>query len=106
MPDTNPSEDPTSQKSTRGVSGVNGVKALFFKNGQFSKTASFAVIANVIVLVNYALMSWLAGAHITLPWLDFTVPTFSATDAAAILGILNGTYLGNNFLKSKDKEAA
>lgn len=85
-----------------GVPDVKGLKALFFKDGKFSKTATFAVIGNVLVLVNYALMSWLAGAHITLSWLDFTVPVFSAGDAAAILGILNGTYLGNNYLKAKE----
>lgn len=85
-----------------GVPDVKGLKALFFKDGRFSKTATFAVLGNVLVLLNYAFMSWLAGAHVTLSWLEFTVPVFSAGDAAAILGILNGTYLGNNYLKSKE----
>lgn len=82
-----------------GMPDVTGIKALFYKDGHFSKTATFAVIANVIVLVNYALMSWLAGAEITTPWLKFHVPAFNAADAAAILAILNGAYLGNNYLK-------
>lgn len=85
-----------------GLPDVKGLKALFFKDGKFSKTATFAVIGNILVLANYALMSWLAGAHVTLSWLDFTIPIFSAGDAAAILGILNGTYLGNNYLKNKE----
>lgn len=82
-----------------GAPDIAGIKALFYKDGHFSKTATFAVIANVIVLVNYALMSWLAGAEITTPWLKFHVPAFNAADAAAILAILNGAYLGNNYLK-------
>ena len=85
-----------------GLPDVKGLKALFFKDGKFSKTATFAVIGNILVLANYALMSWLAGAHVTLSWLDFTIPIFSAGDAAAILGILNGTYLGNNYIKNKE----
>lgn len=89
-----------------GIPDAKGLKALFFKDGKFSKTATFAVIGNVLVLVNYALMSWLTGAHITLSWLDFTIPAFSAGDAAAILGILNGTYLGNNYLKAKSDTAS
>ena len=85
-----------------GVPDVKGLKALFFKDGKFSKTATFAVIGNILVLANYALMSWLAGAHVTLSWLDFTIPAFSSGDAAAILGVLNGTYLGNNYIKNKE----
>jgi hypothetical protein len=84
-----------------GVPDVKGIKALFFKDGKFSKTATFAVLGNILVLLNYALMSWLAGAHVTLSWIEFTIPAFSSGDAAAILGVLNGTYLGNNYLKSK-----
>jgi hypothetical protein len=85
-----------------GLPDVKGLKALFFKDGKFSKTATFAVIGNILVLANYALMSWLAGAHVTLSWLDFTIPAFSSGDAAAILGVLNGTYLGNNYIKNKE----
>ena len=85
-----------------GLPDEKGLKALFFKDGKFSKTATFAVIGNILVLANYALMSWLAGAHVTLSWLDFTIPAFSSGDAAAILGVLNGTYLGNNYIKNKE----
>lgn len=86
-----------------GVPDVKGLKAFFYKDGHFSKTATFAVLANVLVLVNYALMSWFAGAQVTTSWLSFTVPTFQAADAAAILAILNGTYLGNNMLKRQNQ---
>ena len=84
-----------------GVPDVKGMKALFFKNGKFSKTATFAVLANIIVLVNYFFMSWLAGSEIPLPWFVLKVPVFDAADAAAILAILNGTYLANHKLAER-----
>lgn len=89
-----------------GEPDIKGLKALFYKNGHFSKTATFAVIANVLVLVNYALLTWLAGAEITTSWLSLTIPSFDAADAAAILAILNGAYVGNNMLKKQEAAAA
>ena len=73
-------------------------KAPFFKNGEFSKTAMFATLANVLVLVAYVL-SWFAGAQITFDgWGTWTVPAFDTGAAAAILAIVNGTYIGNSMV--------
>ena len=66
-------------------------KAPFFKNGRFSKTATFATIANVLVLAAYVL-SLFAGTEIG----GWTVPTFDTGAAAAILAIVNGTYVLNH----------
>ena len=58
-------------------------KAPFFKNGEFSKTALFATLANVLVLVAYVL-SWFAGAQFTIGSLGtWTVPPFDTGAAAA-----------------------
>lgn len=89
-----------------GKPDVAGVKALFFKDGKFSKTATFAVLGNVLVLGNYALLSWFAGAAVDLSWVKFTVPAFDVSAAAAILGLLNGSYLGNNFLKNQASKSS
>ena len=80
---------------------ATGPKAFFHKNGQFSKTATFATVANVLVLTNYFCMSWLTGAEVDLSFIKFTVPAFDAASAGMILGLLNGTYLGNNMLKKQ-----
>lgn len=89
-----------------GKPDVVGVKAFFFKDGKFSKTATFAVLGNVLVLGNYALLSWFAGAAVDLSWVKFTVPAFDVSAAAAILGLLNGSYLGNNFLKNQASKSS
>jgi hypothetical protein len=89
-----------------GKPDVVGVKALFFKDGKFSKTATFAVLGNVLVLGNYALLSWFAGAAVDLSWIKFTVPAFDVSAAAAILGLLNSSYLGNNFLKNQASKSS
>ena len=88
-----------------GIPDIKGIKAFFFKDGHFSKTATFAVLGNVLVLGNYALLSWFAGAAVDLSWVKFTVPAFDVGAAAAILGLLNGTYLTNNALKNKASAA-
>jgi len=84
-----------------GVPDVKGLKAFFFKDGQFSKTAAFAVLGNTLVLLTYFAQSWLVGATFDLPMIHGAVPAFNVESALAIMGILNGTYLGNNYVKSK-----
>lgn len=74
---------------------------LWYKNGQFSKTATFASLCNIIVLATYVVQTWFVGAEIDLHVFKFSVPAFNIEDAAAILAILNGTYLGNNVIKAK-----
>lgn len=85
--------------------GAAGLQKFFYKNGQFSKTATFASIGNFVVLVTYALQSWLAGAIIDLHITQLTVPQFNVESALAIFGVLNGTYLTNNAIKAKTPPA-
>ena len=77
---------------------VQWYKAPFFKNGQFSKTATFATVANIMVLAFYAL-SFFQGLTIGRGELTWTLQPFDVEAAVAILTIVNGTYLGNNFVK-------
>jgi len=78
-----------------------GPKAFFMKNGEFSKTATFATIGTSLVLVAYVL-SWFSGSTLTFGSVGtVTLPEFNSGAAVALLGILNGTYLGNNLIKSK-----
>lgn len=80
---------------------AKGVKAFFMKDGEFSKTASFATLANMLVLVAYVL-SWFAGSEITFfTGQQLMIPAFDEGAALSLLGILNGTYLGNNVIKYK-----
>lgn len=72
-------------------------KALFFKNGQFSKTATFATIINVLVIASFVL-GWFKGTELG-PW---TIPAFDVTAGAAMLALANGSYLANNHIKTKE----
>lgn len=74
------------------------------KDGKFSKTASFASAGNVIVLGTYALQSWLAGASFNIAGFSGTVPSFDMAAAAAILSIVNGSYLFGKKLDAKKSE--
>jgi hypothetical protein len=76
-------------------------KAPFFKGGKFSKTATFATLANCITLVWYAMSMFATGepwdmGFITLPAIKPLDPTL----AVGVLSALNGTYLINNKLKN------
>jgi hypothetical protein len=77
-------------------------KGLFFKGGKFSKTAFFASLANIAILVTYVVQSWFAGSSVDFTVVQFVIPQFDAANAGTILALLNGTYLGNNMLKSKE----
>lgn len=76
-------------------------KAPFFKNGKFSKTAAFATIANLMVLMAYFL-SWFQGSEVSLGLGTWTLPAFDTGAAAALLAIVNGTYVVNNGIKAKN----
>ena len=76
-------------------------KAPFFKNGEFSKTALFATLANVLVLTAYVL-SWFQGTNVDLGIGTWTLPAFDTGAAAAILAIVNGTYIGNRLASAKE----
>ena len=80
-------------------------KKFFYKNGEFSKTATFATVANVITLTWYALSMFATGepqdlGFMTLPAIKPLDPTL----AVAVLGLADGAYLGNNVLKKKSAE--
>jgi hypothetical protein len=79
---------------------------MIMKDGQLSKTAMAFSVGNALVLFNYALQSWMAGASFTFSFLKFTIPEFDAGDAAAILALLNGTYLANSQIKNVAAAAA
>jgi len=76
-------------------------KALVYKNGEFSKTALFATLANILVLIAYVL-SWFQGANVDLGIGTWTLPAFDTGAAAAILAIVNGTYIGNRLASAKE----
>lgn len=76
-------------------------EGFFYKNGQFSKTATFATLGTFLVLNAYVL-SWFAGTTLTFGSVGtVTLPEFNSGAAVALLGILNGTYLGNNLIKTR-----
>lgn len=78
-------------------------EGLFHKNGVFSKTAFFFTLGNGAVLIAYVL-SWLSGSTISLGDVGtIVIPAFDVGAAAALIGIVNGTYLGNNALKAKER---
>lgn len=87
-----------------GVPAPKGVMKLVSRDGQFSKTALFAVLGNVLVLGNYMLQSWLAGASYDFGFLKGSIPVFSSGDAMAILSILNATYVSHAALSDRAPE--
>ncbi len=78
----------------------NGWKAFFYKNGSFSKTATFATVANILVLGSFVL-GFFAGMEVNFFDLEWIVPEFNDKAAWSILAITNGTYIGNNMVKVK-----
>ena len=72
-------------------------KALFFKNGKFSKTAMFASIVNLLVIVSFVL-GWFKGTQVG-PWV---IPAFDATAGFALMAMADGAYLINNQIKAKN----
>ena len=72
------------------------MKKIFMKTVDLSKTATFATIANVMVLVAYGL-SIFRGSHV---W-GFAIPQFDSSAAASVLAIVNGTYVLNHWNADK-----
>jgi hypothetical protein len=78
------------------------VKSFLMKDGEFSKTATFASVTNTLVLLAYV-MSWFAGSSLGVEGVGvLMLPQFDVSAAIALLTVMNGTYLGNNMIKSKD----
>jgi hypothetical protein len=84
-----------------GKPDAAGIKAFFQHNGEFSKTAVFAVVGNVLVLGTYAIQTWIGGASFDLGFIKGAIPTFQPGDAAAILSIVNATYVARTHVAGK-----
>ena len=76
-----------------------GWRAFFYKDGQFSKTATFVTMANSLILLSFVL-SFFQGNVINLGLFEWSVPGFDAGAAAAVGSIFNLTYVGNNAVKA------
>lgn len=96
-------EDPEdSEASDDGEKdSATGIKAWFFKDGKFSKTAAFATIGNFAVLFTWFFQVWFGGVTIDTNHIHYTIPNFNDESAMIIMGFLNGAYLGNNLIKKK-----
>jgi len=95
------SSEVVKKDKTAEISVRAGIKAFFFHDGRFSKTATFATLGDTLVLFAYVL-SWAAGTEIHLGDVaTFKLPAFDAGAAVALLSILNGTYVANNLIKSR-----
>jgi hypothetical protein len=68
-------------------------QGLFYKNGQFSKTAFFLSLATVILLFLWPFQSLFAGTTL-LGW--WVIPEFSSSAATAVIGCLATLYLFNH----------
>lgn len=79
---------------------VTGLKRFFYKDGEFSKTAVFATIANLLVCFAYAVSIFAGTSFVLGPLGTLVLPAFDPTAAMAVLGIINGSYLANNGLKN------
>lgn len=78
-------------------------KKPFFKNGEFSKTATFTTLAYFVTLNWYAL-SMFAGHEFDLGLTTMVIKSLDPTLVVAVLGIASGTYVGNNIVKKSGVE--
>ena len=78
----------------------HGLKAFFYKDGSFSKTATFATVANILFLGSFVL-GFFAGMEVDLMDMQWIVPEFNDKAGWGLLAIVNGTYIGNNMVKVK-----
>ena len=78
--------DTTETVTEQVTASVPWYKIMFYKNGVFSKTATFSTIANMITLVWYALSMFK----------DIPISPLDPTMAVAVLGLANGTYVASH----------
>jgi hypothetical protein len=80
------------------------IESLFYKDGQFSKTALFLSLATIILLLMWPFQCLFVGVTLFGWW---TIPPFSTEAAASVITILSGLYLVNHGWanKSKDKNS-
>lgn len=79
------------------------IRAFFYKNGEFSKTAVFLTAATFILLALWPFQALFAGTEL-LGW--WTVPEFNATAAMTVLFGLGSLYAVNHGWVNKDKGAS
>lgn len=101
MVDVNEDKTLEEEEVSEGDKPVTGVKAWFFKDGQFSKTAAFATLGNFAVLFTWFFQIWFGGVAIDTDKIHYVVPKFDPESAMVIMGFLNGAYLGNNMIKKR-----
>lgn len=79
------------------IKKVGGVKAFFFKNGEFSKTATILVVAWAIGLAMWVVQGLAAGSNL----LGWTIPAFNSSDFLAVVGAASTLYFGAHNIKTK-----
>lgn len=76
------------------------IKALFFKNGKWSKSALFLSSATILVLLLYGFQSLFCGVEFFGWW---EIPEFNSQAAGTVLGALAALYVVNHGWVNKDK---
>ena len=79
-----------------GAPDVKGVKALFFKNGDFSKTSAILVLAWSAGLGLWLLQGLAAGATV----FGHVIPAFDSNAALAMLGAASSLYFATHNIKA------
>jgi hypothetical protein len=79
-----------------GRPDVKGVKALFFKDGDFSKTSVILVLAWAVGLGLWLVQGLAAGGVI----LGFTIPPFDSGAALSMLGAASSLYFAAHNIRA------
>ena len=87
-----------------GKPDAAGMKALFLKDGSFSKTSAILVLAWVCGLAMWFVQGIFHGT--VVPGLDLTIPPFDATAALTMLGAASSLYFANHNVSFKPPVAA
>lgn len=80
-----------------GKPDAAGLKALFLKNGEFSKTSAILVMAWMAGLVMWVVQGLFHGA--TVPGLNAVIPAFDSSAALAMLGAASSLYMATHNIK-------
>ena len=74
-----------------------GIKALFIKNGEFSKTSTILVISWLVGLGMWLVQGLFHG--LKLPLLNVIIPPFDASAALSMLGAASTLYMATHNIK-------
>ena len=77
------------------------IKAFFYKDGEFSKTASFLTLATFILLGLWVFQSLFAGNEFGGWW---TLPEFNVSAGVTILFTLSALYVANHKLPGQQEK--